>query len=58
LTKLLSEEELSKLPEAPLMPFDSTARFEQAVPFGLQEYLYVKALQASLPPVWDAIKLN
>jgi REP element-mobilizing transposase RayT len=39
LPKLLSEAELSKLPEAPLMPFDPTARFEQAVPFGLQEYL-------------------
>jgi hypothetical protein len=39
LPKLLSEAELSKLPEAPLMPFDPTARFEQAVPFGLQEYI-------------------
>jgi hypothetical protein len=28
LPKLLSEAELSKLPEAPLMPFDPTARFE------------------------------
>ena len=36
---LLSEAELSVLPEAPLMPFDATGRFEQAVPFGLEEYL-------------------
>lgn len=39
LTGLLSEAELSVLPEAPLMPFDVTGRFEQAVPFGLEEYL-------------------
>ena len=39
LTGLLSETELSALPEAPLMPFDATGRFEQAVPFGLEEYL-------------------
>ena len=36
---LLPEAALSKLPEAPLMPFDATGCFEQAVPFGLQEYL-------------------
>jgi len=36
---LLPEVELSTLPEAPLMPFDPTSRFEQAIPFGLQEYL-------------------
>ena len=30
---LLSEAELSVLREAPLMPFDATGRFEQAVPF-------------------------
>ena len=36
---LLPEQELSALPEAPLMPFDVTSRFEQAVPFGLEEYL-------------------
>ena len=36
---LLPEAELSKLPEAPLMPFDPTSRFAQAVPFGLEEYL-------------------
>ena len=36
---LLSEAELSVLPEAPLMPFDPTSRFEQAVPFGVEEYL-------------------
>ena len=30
---LLSEAELSVLREAPLMPFDPTSRFEQAVPF-------------------------
>jgi hypothetical protein len=39
LPALLPEAELSKLPEAPLMPFDATGCFEQAVPFGLQEYL-------------------
>lgn len=36
---LLPEAALAALPEAPLMPFDPTARFTQAVPFGLQEYL-------------------
>ncbi len=39
LPSLLPEAELAKLPEAPLMPFDVTSRFEQAIPFGLQEYL-------------------
>ena len=39
LPKLLSEAALATLPEAPLMPFDPTSRFEQAVPFGLEEYL-------------------
>ena len=39
LPSLLSESELAELPEAPLMPFDVTSRFEQAIPFGLQEYL-------------------
>jgi len=39
LPSLLPEAELSALPEAPLMPFDPTSRFEQAVPFGLEEYL-------------------
>lgn len=39
---LLSEAELSTLPalpEAPLTAFDPTSRSEQAVPFGLEEYL-------------------
>jgi hypothetical protein len=36
---LLPEAALAALPEAPLMPFDATGRFEQAVPFGLEEYL-------------------
>lgn len=36
---LLSEAEISALPEAPLMPFDPTSGFAQAVPFGLEEYL-------------------
>lgn len=36
---LRPEEVLSALPEAPLMPFDPTGQFEQAVPFGLEEYL-------------------
>jgi len=39
LPSLLPEAALAALPEAPLMPFDPTARFTQAVPFGLQEYL-------------------
>ena len=39
LPSLLPEERLSALPKAPLMPFDPTGRFEQAVPFGLEEYL-------------------
>jgi REP element-mobilizing transposase RayT len=39
LPALLPEAALSKLPEAPLMPFDATGCFKQAVPFGLQEYL-------------------
>ena len=39
LPHLLSEIELSALPKATLMPFDPTSRFEQAVPFGLEEYL-------------------
>ena len=39
LISLLSEVELAALPEAPLMPFDATGRFEQAIPFGLQEYI-------------------
>jgi hypothetical protein len=39
LPSLLPEAELSALPEAPLMPFDLTSRFEQAIPFGLQEYI-------------------
>jgi REP element-mobilizing transposase RayT len=39
LPQLLSESELTLLPQAPLMPFDVTGRFEQGIPFGLQEYL-------------------
>lgn len=39
LPSMLSEKELSALPEAPLMPFDVTGNFAQAIPFGLQEYL-------------------
>jgi len=39
LPSLLAETELATLPEAPLMPFDVTSRFEQAIPFGLQEYI-------------------
>jgi len=39
LPSLLPEAELATLPEAPLMPFDATGRFEQAIPFGLQEYI-------------------
>ena len=36
---LLPETELAAIPEAPLMPFDATGRFEQAIPFGLHEYI-------------------
>ena len=39
LPSLRPEQALAALPEAPLMPFDPTGRFAQAVPFGLQEYL-------------------
>ena len=39
LSGLLPEAALSSLPQAPLMPFDVTSRFKQAVPFGLEEYL-------------------
>ena len=39
LANLLPEKALAALPEAPLMPFDPTGRFAQAVPFGLEEYL-------------------
>jgi len=39
LPSLLPEAELAALPEAPLMPFDATGRFEQGIPFGLQEYI-------------------
>ncbi|WP_404301580.1 transposase [Alicycliphilus denitrificans] len=39
LPSLLPEAELAALPEAPLMPFDATGRFEQSIPFGLQEYI-------------------
>lgn len=36
---LRPEAVLSALPEAPLMPFDPSGQFEQAVPFGLEEDL-------------------
>ena len=36
---LQPEAALATLPEAPLMPFDPTGRFEQAIPFGLEEYM-------------------
>lgn len=39
LPSLRPEQDLAALPEAPLMPFDPTGRFAQAVPFGLEEYL-------------------
>ncbi|TAG43561.1 MAG: transposase [Betaproteobacteria bacterium] len=39
LPKLVPESELAALAKAPLMPFDPTSRFEQAVPFGLEEYI-------------------
>ena len=30
---------LADLPQAPLMPFDATGKFEKAIPFGFQDYL-------------------
>ena len=39
LPSLRPEQDMAALPEAPLMPFDPTGRFAQAVPFGLEEYL-------------------
>lgn len=47
LPSLLPEAELAALPEAPLMPFDPTSRFEQAIPFGLQEYIELVAAKAA-----------
>ena len=35
---LQPEAALATLPEAALMPFDPTGRFEQAIPFGLEDY--------------------
>lgn len=37
--QLLPEQALAALAAAPLMPFDPTARFALAIPFGLEEYL-------------------
>jgi hypothetical protein len=64
LPSLLPEAELAALPEAPLMPFDATGRFEQAIPFGLQEYIELVdtmgravhpakrgAIPATIPPI-------
>ena len=64
LPSLLPEAALAALPEAPLMPFDATGRFEQAIPFGLQEYIELVdtmgrvvhpakrgAIPASTPPI-------
>lgn len=66
---LLSEAEISALPEAPLMPFDPTSGFAQAVPFGLEEYLDLVdtmgravhpskrgAIPASTPPLPPSIE--
>ena len=54
---LLSEAELAELPEAPLMPFDVTSRFEQAIPFGLQEYLeLVGTMGRALHPAKRGVK--
>jgi REP element-mobilizing transposase RayT len=68
---LRSEEELSALPEAPLMPFDPTGRFAQAVPFGLEEYLDLVdtmgravhpakrgAIPASTPPLLSRLGMD
>lgn len=71
LPRLLSEAELSALPEAPLMPFDPTSRFAQAVPFGLEEYLDLVdtmgravhpakrgAIPVSTPPLLNRLGMN
>lgn len=51
LPSLRSEEHLASLLQAPLMPFDPTSRFEQAVSFGLEEYLdLVDAMGRAVPP--------
>ena len=68
---LLSEAELSALPQAPLMPFDATGRFAQAVPFGLEEYLELVdtmgravhpgkrgAIAATTPPLLSRLGMN
>ena len=39
LVPLKDESELFTLPQAPLMPFDATARFEQGIPFAFDDYL-------------------
>ena len=39
LVPLKEESELFTLPQAPLMPFDATARFEQGIPFAFNDYL-------------------
>ena len=68
---LLSEAEISALPEAPLMPFDPTSGFAQAVPFGLEEYLDLVdtmgravhpskrgAIPASTPPLLSRLGMD
>ncbi|CAK0776727.1 transposase [Gammaproteobacteria bacterium] len=39
LLPLKEESVLSTLPQAPLMPFDATTRFEQGIPFAFADYL-------------------
>ena len=68
---LLSEAEISALPEAPLMSFDPTSGFAQAVPFGLEEYLDLVdtmgravhpskrgAIPASTPPLLSRLGMD
>ena len=38
-TQPLVESQLSALPRAPLMPFDSTGRMAAAIPFAFDDYL-------------------
>ena len=71
LLSLRPEVELAALPKAPLMPFDATSRFEQAIPFGLPEYLELVdtmgravhpakrgAIPLSTPPILTRLGMN
>ena len=71
LPSLVPEERFAALPKAPLMPFDPTSSFEQAVPFGLEEYLDLVdtmgravhpskrgAIPASAPPLLSRLGMD